>query len=41
MKVREELGVPLDPISAYQSSGYEEKIAAERGTAGNGSGYQT
>ena len=41
MKVREELGVPVDPISAYQNSGYEEKIASERGTAGTSGGYQS
>jgi L-rhamnose isomerase/sugar isomerase len=30
-KVRHELGVPVDPIASYQASGYERKIAAERG----------
>ena len=39
-KVREEMGVPVDPIAAYLSSGYEEKIAAARGTADTGGGYQ-
>ena len=39
-KVREEMGVPADPITAYLSSGYEEKIAKERGTANAGGGYQ-
>lgn len=38
--VREELGVPVDPIAAYRMSGYEEKIAADRGTADAGGGYQ-
>ena len=40
-KVREEMGVPVDPIAAYISSGYEEKIAAARGTADTGGGYQS
>jgi L-rhamnose isomerase/sugar isomerase len=39
-KVREEMGVPVDPIAAYFASGYEAKIAAERGTATTGGGYQ-
>ncbi|MFC1996900.1 L-rhamnose isomerase [Chloroflexota bacterium] len=39
-KVREEMGVPVDPIVTYFSSGYEEKIAAARGTADTGGGYQ-
>jgi len=38
--VREEMGVPADPITAYQASGYEEKIAASRGTHASGGGYQ-
>jgi len=38
--VREEMGMPVDPIAAYLSSGYEQKIAAERGTVGAGGGYQ-
>jgi L-rhamnose isomerase/sugar isomerase len=38
---REEMGVPMDPIAAYLTSGYEEKIAAERGTADIGGGYQS
>jgi len=40
-RAREEMGVPADPIAAYLSSGYEEKIAAERGTADTGGGYQS
>lgn len=40
-KARQELGVPEDPLTAYFSSGYEEKIAAERGTAQTGGGYQS
>jgi L-rhamnose isomerase/sugar isomerase len=38
--VREEMDVPKDPISAYQASGYEAKIAADRGKAEAGGGYQ-
>jgi len=30
-QVREELGVPADPLAAYRASGYEAKIAKERG----------
>lgn len=40
-KVREEMGVPIDPLSAYQGSGYEGKIAAQRGTVKTGGGYQS
>ncbi len=29
--VREEMGVPVNPLEAYRESGYEEKIAKERG----------
>ena len=29
--VRERLGVPADPLAAYLASGYEQRIAAERG----------
>ena len=39
-QVREELGVPTDPIGAYWSSGYEEKIANERGLASTSGGFQ-
>jgi L-rhamnose isomerase / sugar isomerase len=41
MQVRQELGVPTDPLAAYRSSGYEEKIANERGTAKQTGGYQS
>ena len=37
--VREEMGVAMDPLAAYRKSGYLEKVAAERGAAGGGSGY--
>jgi L-rhamnose isomerase/sugar isomerase len=30
-KVREDLGVPLDPLEAFRKSGYMEKIQRERG----------
>jgi L-rhamnose isomerase/sugar isomerase len=38
--IREEMGAPIDPLSAYKVSGYEAKIASERGTAEAGGGYQ-
>ena len=28
--LREERGLPRDPIAAYKASGYQERIAAER-----------
>jgi L-rhamnose isomerase/sugar isomerase len=39
-QVREEMGVPADPIAADLSSGYEEKIRQERGTADASGGFQ-
>lgn len=39
--VREEMGVPVNPIAAYKAGGYEQKIASERGTADTGGGYQS
>ena len=30
-QVREEMGVPVDPIAAYRACGYEEKMRKERG----------
>lgn len=39
-QVREEMGVPVDPIAAYRASGYEQKIASERGKAATSGGYQ-
>ncbi|RME85685.1 MAG: L-rhamnose isomerase [Caldilineae bacterium] len=39
-QVREEMGVPADPIAAYWASGYEEKIRAERGVAETSGGFQ-
>ncbi len=38
--VREEMGVPRDPIAAYWDSGYEEKIRKARGLAETSGGYQ-
>jgi L-rhamnose isomerase/sugar isomerase len=40
VQVREELGVPADPLAAYWASGYEEKIREERGLAATSGGYQ-
>ena len=34
-------GLPLDPIKEHRKSGYQEKIAAVRGTAAAGGGYPT
>ncbi len=39
-QVREEMGVPTDPIAAYWASGYEQKIRAERGVAATSGGFQ-
>ena len=39
-KVRQELGVPADPLAAYRASGYEAQIAKARGKAAGGCGYQ-
>lgn len=39
-QLREERGVPIDPVAALRSSGYVERIVEERGTAsGAGGGY--
>jgi L-rhamnose isomerase/sugar isomerase len=40
-QVRRELGAPVDPLAAYRASGYEEKIARERGKASQTGGYQS
>jgi len=34
--LREEMGVPADPMRAFLDSGYAEKVAKERGTGGAG-----
>ena len=39
-QVREEMGVPPDPIAAYFQSGYEGKVSKERVYKKTGSGYQ-
>ena len=39
-QVRQEMGVPADPIVAYRASGYEEKIRKERGVKATSGGYQ-
>jgi L-rhamnose isomerase/sugar isomerase len=39
-RVREEMGVPPDPLAAYHASGYEQKIRAERGLAVASGGFQ-
>ena len=39
-QVRREMGVPENPVAAYRASGYEEKIARERGQVANTGGYQ-
>jgi L-rhamnose isomerase / sugar isomerase len=39
-QVREEMGVPVDPVAAYRASGYEEKVRKERGTASASGGFQ-
>lgn len=41
MQVREEMGVPTDPLAVYRASDYEAKIATERGTAQQAGGYQS
>ena len=37
--VREEAGAAVDPIAAFRSGGYAERLAAERGKAAAGTGY--
>jgi L-rhamnose isomerase/sugar isomerase len=37
--VREDLGVPPDPVAAFRQQGHAERLARERGTAGAGAGY--
>ena len=39
-QVREEMGVPADPLGSYKSSGYEEKIRGERGVHVSSGGFQ-
>ncbi len=39
-QVREEMGLAVDPLAAYRSSGYEEKIQKDRGVAATKGGFQ-
>ena len=39
-QVREELGVPVDPITAHRASGYDAKVAKDRGVSQSSGGYQ-
>jgi L-rhamnose isomerase/sugar isomerase len=39
-QVRAEMGVPIDPLVTYYSSGYEEQIRKERGLVSTSGGYQ-
>ena len=39
-QVRSEMGVPIDPLVTYYSSGYEEQIRKERGVAATSGGFQ-
>jgi len=38
-EVREEMGLPADPIQAHRASGYQEKVAKERGKQESGGGF--
>lgn len=41
MQVREEMGIPVDPLAAYHADDYAARVADERGIAGNiGGGIQ-
>ncbi|MGH2593888.1 MAG: sugar isomerase, partial [Anaerolineae bacterium] len=37
-QVREEMGVPTDPLAAYRASGHDQKLAAERSAASEAAG---
>jgi L-rhamnose isomerase / sugar isomerase len=39
VSIREEMGVPTDPMKTLRSSGYLEKIAKSRGVASGGGGF--
>jgi L-rhamnose isomerase / sugar isomerase len=39
--VREEMGVPVDPIRAHRASGYLERVTAARGTSSASGGFPT
>jgi L-rhamnose isomerase/sugar isomerase len=38
---RSAAGLPLEPVKEHRSSGYAERVAADRGTAAAGGGYPT
>jgi L-rhamnose isomerase/sugar isomerase len=40
VRVREELGAPADPLAAYRASGYEARIAEQRGVKRSSGGFQ-
>jgi L-rhamnose isomerase/sugar isomerase len=39
-QVRSEMGVPVDPIAAYNASGYEQQIRQARGLRATSGGFQ-
>jgi L-rhamnose isomerase/sugar isomerase len=39
IELREEMGLPIDPIATHRSSGYQDKVAQVRGTAAGGGGF--
>jgi L-rhamnose isomerase/sugar isomerase len=39
-QVRTELGVPVDPMAAHRASGYDAKVARERGVSQSSGGFQ-
>jgi L-rhamnose isomerase/sugar isomerase len=39
-ELRSDLGVPADPVEAFRSGGYAERLAEERGTSGVESAYE-
>ncbi|QFP75157.1 L-rhamnose isomerase [Deinococcus sp. AJ005] len=38
-ELRDELGLPFDPIKAHRDGGYQARVAGERGTQTGGGGY--
>ena len=39
-RLREDLGVQDDPVEAFRSGGFRERLVAERGTTGTASAYE-
>jgi L-rhamnose isomerase/sugar isomerase len=39
-RVREEMGVPADPLAAYRARGYEARIAEQRGVKSSCGGFK-